>query len=255
MPPSPAIAFHPLPSKHTLLTVCAKRSSLSGRNCGKAKAHHPPSSSIDHLLPCVYRYFGGAKRPRDVLFQRAPSRQISVKFSLRLRRAEGSFSIRLRRAYGRGKIGASLREATSNTRRYAEWTVFGRRLPPLPATSDWQQRQQRAAVAGAGARRAVAAVAAAAAAAATVVGAGGCGAAVRLWDVVACHVHVLSRVCPCMFARLFHAAAPSPMHGRARPRRPGRLILQGIYVFWVSNRPFFLASASRPARPVRSVDT
>jgi len=252
LPPSPVIAFPTLPYEHTPSTVCAKRSSLSGRNCGTAKAHHPPLSSIDHLLPCVYRYFGGAKRPRDVLFQRAPSRQISVKFSLRLRRAEGSFSIRLRRAYGRGKIGASLREATSNTRRYAEWTVFGRRLPPLPATSDWQQR---AAVAGAAARRAVAAVAAAAAAAATVVGAGGCGAAVRLWDVVACHVHVLSRVCPCMFARLFHAAAPSPMHGRARPRRPGRLILQGIYVFWVSNRPFFLASASRPARPVRSVDT
>ena len=91
LPPSPAIAFPTLPYEHTLLTVCAKRSSLSGRNCGTAKAHHPPSSSIDHLLPCVYRYFGGAKSARGVLVQRAHSRQILVKFSLRLRRAEGFF--------------------------------------------------------------------------------------------------------------------------------------------------------------------
>ena len=59
----------------------------------------------------------------------------------------------------------------------------------------------------------------------------------RLWDVVACHVHVLSRVCPCMFARLFHAA---PMHRTAVPDRDaGRLILQGIYVLGGPIGPFF----------------
>ena len=152
---------------------------------------------------------------------------------------------------GAEKIGASLREATSNTRRYAEWTVFGRRLPPLPTTSDWQQRQRRAAMA------AVAAVAAAAAAAATVwlvlavaapqCAAVGCGSVPCPCPVPCMSVHVRSAV-PC-------GPQASPMHGRASDRDAGRLILQGIYVLGCPIGHFFLASASRPARPVRSVDT